>query len=174
MNESLPNRSARILGRDHGLNAVEMNLALKGHGFLDGEPGAYRVTEKGLPFATETFESRGTGGYPQYNPSWETRTWNPKITDELNITDALKQSVRAEASLLRQRQAEARVASSIAGERGGDGGGAARQLDVRRLMIGVAVALGVTASAYGIWRLYDHRRKNRLANSNLPAIDTCD
>ena len=147
----MPNRSARILGQDHGLNAGEMNLALKARNFLVGEPGAYRVTEKGLPFATETFETRGTGGYPQYNPSWETRTWDPSITDQLNITDELKQAVRAEAKLLRQRHAEARAASSIVGEGGGnDGLEVAGHLDIKRLTIGIAIALGVTASAYGV------------------------
>jgi hypothetical protein len=167
MNESLPNRSARILGWDHGLNAVEMNLALKAHGFLEGEPGAYRVTEKGLPFATETFESRGTGGYPQYNPSWETRTWDPSITDELDITDELKQSVRAEATLLRQRQAEARAASSNMGESGGeDGFDVARQLDRKRLMIGVAIAIGITASAYAIWKLRERQQRAKTQSSD--------
>lgn len=171
MNESLPNRSARILGWDHGLNAVEMNLALKAHGFLEGEPGAYRVTEKGLPFATETFETRGTGGYPQYNRSWETRTWDPSIADQLDITDELKQSVRAEASLLRQRQADARNAASAVGDAGADarGAGVTTRVGVKHLAIGTAVVLVIAGSGYCAWKAYGHwqrRAKARHASSS--------
>lgn len=171
MNESLPNRSARILGRDHGLNAIEMNLALKAHGFLEGEPGVYRVTEKGLPFATETFESRGTGGYPQYNRRWQTRTWDPSIADQLDITDELKQSVRAEASLLRQRQADAPNSASAVGDAGADarGPGITTRVGVKHLAIGTAVVLVIAGSAYCALKAYGHwqrRAKARNASSS--------
>ncbi|MFH9745148.1 hypothetical protein ACH4MN_11955 [Streptomyces anulatus] len=53
-----------------------MNDLLKKHGYLDGKPGAYGLTEKGQQYAEEQYHSRGTGGSAQYNPSWETRTWS--------------------------------------------------------------------------------------------------
>jgi hypothetical protein len=53
-----------------------MNGLLKEHGYLDGKPGAYGLTEKGQQYAEEQYHSRGTGGYAQYNRSWETRTWS--------------------------------------------------------------------------------------------------
>lgn len=46
-------KSARYLGRDVGLNAEEVNVWLKEEGYLEGEPGDYRVTEKGRPYATQ-------------------------------------------------------------------------------------------------------------------------
>lgn len=45
-------KSARCLGRDVGLNAEEVNVWLKEEGYLEGEPGDYRVTEKGRPYST--------------------------------------------------------------------------------------------------------------------------
>lgn len=41
--------SARILGRDYGVTAEEMNRILFKQGFLSGEPGDYGLTEKVLP-----------------------------------------------------------------------------------------------------------------------------
>ncbi|GFE12732.1 hypothetical protein Sgleb_07790 [Streptomyces glebosus] len=69
-------KSARVLGWEFGRTAREMNALLKEHGYLYGNPGAYGLTEKGQQYAEEQYHSRGTGGYAQYNPSWETRTWS--------------------------------------------------------------------------------------------------
>ena len=44
------NYSARLLGQRFGLNAQEMNMALKQLGYLDGQPGNYIPTEKGKMF----------------------------------------------------------------------------------------------------------------------------
>ncbi len=76
-------KSARVLGREFGLTAREMNELLKKHGYLDGEPGAYGITEKGQLYAEEQYHSRGTGGSAQYNPSWETRTWSDETAGAL-------------------------------------------------------------------------------------------
>lgn len=72
-------KSARILGKDYGLTAQEMNQLLKDQGFLDGNPGEYFVTEKGAPFAKEIDFHRGSGGYAQYNRYWTERTWDESI-----------------------------------------------------------------------------------------------
>jgi hypothetical protein len=69
-------KSARVLGREFGCTAREMNELLKNHGYLDGEPGAYGLTEKGERYGDEQRHSRGTGGYAHYNRSWETRRWS--------------------------------------------------------------------------------------------------
>lgn len=69
-------KSARLLGFELGRTAREMNELFKQHGYLEGEPGAYGLTDKGAQYAEEQYHSRGTGGYAHYNPSWETRTWN--------------------------------------------------------------------------------------------------
>lgn len=80
-------KSARLLGKDYGLTAEEMNCLLKQQGYLDGEPGEYWPTEKGKQFASEIFERRGTGGYERYNPSWTKRSWDESILDELDLSD---------------------------------------------------------------------------------------
>ena len=45
-------RSATHLGQRHGLTGAEMNILLCQEGYLEGDPGAYRVTDKGAAFAT--------------------------------------------------------------------------------------------------------------------------
>jgi hypothetical protein len=76
-------KSARVLGWEFGRTSREMNALLKQHGYLDGTPGAYGLTEKGQQYAQEQYHSRGTGGYAHYNRSWETRTWNDETTAAL-------------------------------------------------------------------------------------------
>ncbi|WP_433020572.1 hypothetical protein [Kribbella sp. CA-294648] len=60
-----------------------MNQLLKDHGYLYGEPGAYRLTEKGQQYGEEQYHSRGTGGYAHYNRNWETRTWSDETAAAL-------------------------------------------------------------------------------------------
>lgn len=76
-------KSARVLGWEFGRTARDMNALLKQYGYLDGTPGAYRLTEKGQQYAQEQYHSRGTGGYAHYNRSWETRTWNDETAAAL-------------------------------------------------------------------------------------------
>ncbi|MFE6548225.1 hypothetical protein ACFVHS_07450 [Streptomyces sp. NPDC057746] len=76
-------KSARVLGWEFGRTAREMNELLKNHGYLYGNPGAYGLTEKGKQYAEEQYHSRGTGGYAQYNRSWETRTWSAETAAAL-------------------------------------------------------------------------------------------
>jgi len=89
-----------------------MNLILKEDGFLDGSPGAYRVTEKGQHFADERDFHRGTGGYPSYNAHWSERTWVPSIVHDLNITDERIHQAREAARAARQQKAELRAAAA--------------------------------------------------------------
>lgn len=87
-------KSARILGEDLGLNSQEVNQLLKDQGFLEGDPGAYVVTEKGAPFAKETNFHRGPGGYSCYNRDWTQRTWDESIKDVLDTSLASRQAAR--------------------------------------------------------------------------------
>ena len=81
--------SARILGRDYGLTAEEMNRVLVKQGFLQGRPGDYSVTQKALQYAAEKDFHRGTGGYASYNRYWTTRTFDDSIKNVLNISSEL-------------------------------------------------------------------------------------
>ena len=94
------------MGQDFGLTAQEMNFVLKEEGYLQGEPGNYSVTEKGQQFADEQYHHRGTGGYSHYNRSWETRTWDDCITDNLDITVKKKREIQEAIFLAKKRQKE--------------------------------------------------------------------
>lgn len=87
-------KSARILGEDIGLNSQEMNQLLKDQGFLEGNPGAYVVTQKGAQFAKETDFHCGPGGYSRYNHDWTQRTWDESIKDVLDTSSESCQAAR--------------------------------------------------------------------------------
>ena len=72
-------KSARYLGRDVGLNAEEMNVWLKEEGYLKGEPGDYRVTEKGHPYAMQRHWETGSPNHAGYVVA----SWEEEILDEM-------------------------------------------------------------------------------------------
>lgn len=72
-------KSARYLGRDVGLNAEEVNVWLKEEGYLEGEPGDYRVTEKGRPYATQRHWETGSPNHTGYVST----SWKEEILNEI-------------------------------------------------------------------------------------------
>ena len=80
-------QTATALGQKMGRTAREMNKLLKDHGFLEGDPGAYRPTALGKPFAQAHDFDNGYGG--SAHRQWGWLSW----TDGLN--DALKASMEA-------------------------------------------------------------------------------
>jgi hypothetical protein len=146
-------KSARILGYDFGLNAQEMNVLLKQEGFLDGEPGAYSVTERGEPYADEQFNYRGTGGSIQYNPTWTTTTWDDSITSELDVTDDKKQQIRQQVADARRAAREPAVEEEIEPQPEEDSNG--RGFDARPLL----VVGGVIAAGFGIYKAAPHIKR---------------
>lgn len=72
-------KSARCLGRDVGLNAEEVNVWLKEEGYLEGEPGDYRVTEKGRPYATQRHWETGSPNHAGYVST----SWKEEILNEI-------------------------------------------------------------------------------------------
>lgn len=72
-------KSARYLGRDVGLNAEEVNVWLKEEGYLEGEPGDYRVTEKGRPYATQRHWETGSPNHAGYVST----SWKEEILNEI-------------------------------------------------------------------------------------------
>jgi len=79
----LMGKSARLLGMEFGKTAREMNELLKEHGYLEGSPGAYGLTEKGKQFGEEEDHHRGVGGYAHYNRDWITTTWDEPVLDAI-------------------------------------------------------------------------------------------
>lgn len=88
-------KSAGLLGMEFGKTAREMNELLKQHGYLEGSPGAYGLTDKGKQFGQEEDHHRGVGGYAHYNRYWTTRTWDPSVLDAL-ANDIANQSTAHE------------------------------------------------------------------------------
>lgn len=74
-------KSARLLGLEFGRSAREMNALLKNYGYLEGEPGAYGLTEKGQRYGEDRYHANGYGGYAAR--SWETRSWNDETAAAL-------------------------------------------------------------------------------------------
>lgn len=72
-------KSARCLGRDVGLNAEEVNVWLKEEGYLEGEPGDYRVTEKGRPYAAQRHWETGSPNHAGYVST----SWKEEILNEI-------------------------------------------------------------------------------------------
>ena len=156
MSDPTPKQSARIIGLGLGLTAVETNQLLKEEGFLDGGPGMYTVTEKGRPFADEQHHSRGTGGYARFNPQWEQRTWDPSITDAIDLTAERKQQVREAARAVRLQQAAERAAQAVELDRplaDSDDAHGVSQRHLAVLVLGLAIA---SASIYGIYKGAPH------------------
>ncbi len=85
-------KSARQLGDMLGKTAQEVNLLLKEHGYLDGTPGDYYVTEKGKSYAEERFKDNGYGGYAAR--SWSFTMWDEEIAYIIGDPEAHAEKVK--------------------------------------------------------------------------------
>ncbi|MBR4858845.1 MAG: hypothetical protein IKU08_06630 [Clostridia bacterium] len=90
--------SARILGREFGLTAEEMNRVLLKQGYYVKSVIGYEITEKAVDYVVEKGHHSGPGGYSRYNADWVTRTFDESIKDVLQVTPELIKEVRAELS----------------------------------------------------------------------------
>lgn len=164
--------SARILGRDYGLTAEEMNRVLLKLGFLKGEPGNYDLTEKALQYAVEKNYHRGTGGYAYYNRYWTTRTFDDSIKKVLNVTSELISEVRNELAAARAARNAThavataefmakRVAEKVAMEAAEQAALKSERLIVKLKTTGKVVLIigGVAAIGYGIYKLTPKLKK---------------
>ena len=78
--------SARRIGAFLGMTAMEVNRKLKEVGLLEGEPGAYGVTDKGEEYGGEDhYNENGYGGYAHRD--WETRTWLSSVITAISKWD---------------------------------------------------------------------------------------
>jgi len=179
--ETVP-ESATLLGRAHGLTGAEMNYLLKEEGFLYGEPGAYGVTPKGEPYANQKDHHRGTGGYSWYNRYWDTRSWDPRILDDIDLSPGRRREVQEGAAEQRRARAAARAAEqdalkqpSIEPTEGGPAGVDGRAL----LLVAGIIVLGVGAYKLGRtaiprWRAERAGRAERLRRSQSEACRAKD
>ena len=86
-------KSAKYLGKDVGLSPQAMNVWLRREGFIEGEPGNYKVTDKGFPYAHQTHRDAGDG----HNTGYSVVSWPEEILDELGpLTPKLRDSLNDE------------------------------------------------------------------------------
>lgn len=101
-------KSAKYLGKDVGLSPQAMNVWLKREGFIEGEPGNYRVTDKGFPYARQTHWDAGDS----HNAGYPVVSWPEEILDELGpLTPELRDSLNDEVdehNARKRREAEER------------------------------------------------------------------
>lgn len=167
--------SARLLGHRLGLTAMEVNLLLRDGGILDGEPGAYGLTDKGREYAGERYVETGP------RSGYDLTTYDPRIIDDLDTSRNRLQQVRAEASAIRRERAEIRKANAVdlwpTSPANPDNQNTVSSEGVDpRVVVAVIVAAG--AAAYGIWKAAPRvrkmwkDRKNRREGSTGPARPT--
>lgn len=104
--------SATQIGKLFGLNGQEMNMALKNLDYLDGEPGDYILTEKGLIFGRESDFHRGTGGSSWYNRYWTQRSYDESIIEQLR-EEMTPEVIRAAVEQVKEHRA-AQIAARAA------------------------------------------------------------
>ena len=78
-------KSSRILGKEIGFNAQQMNWLLKEQGYLTGVPGDYSLSDKAKPFAIEEAMHEGPGGY--YDHYWNKLTFDDSIMEKLDLSE---------------------------------------------------------------------------------------
>lgn len=76
--------TATQLGQIFERGAASMNVLLKDHGFIEGDPGAWRPTELGRMFAQAHDFDNGYGGFA--HRSWGWISWDPKLVDVLKAS----------------------------------------------------------------------------------------
>jgi hypothetical protein len=149
--------------------AQEVNALLHHAGLIDGEPGAWRLTEKGAPYANVTVHGRGTGGYSFMNPSWGVTAWDESVLGLLDLSDDAKQRARQAVTDRRRAMTAARKAATAAADRAFLEAVDARptqRVQASRRGAGTtktaAALVGLTA-AYGLYRTR-RRRLNQAAS----------
>lgn len=82
MSETL---SAKRLGNLVGMTSREVNLKLHELGYLDGEPGNWRRTAKGMAYSIEKAQENGYGGYAAHGWGWF--EWAKSLAYEIGDPD---------------------------------------------------------------------------------------
>lgn len=168
------------LGSQVGLSPREFNVGLLLAGLYEGEPGAWRLTEKGQRFATGFHHDNGYGGFA--HRSWETIKWLETVTAEMDLSESgiarirqflADRKVTQQAELKAARAAADAVfqASQAAKQAAAAAPGVAGGTRTRVIM-----GLGVTVTAIGIYTAVSlvRRRRNESADAPEPARDRND
>lgn len=104
-----PGLSATDIGSQIGASNIEVNRLLKDQGFLDGKPGAYRLTSKGDEYGIQRDHDNGCSG--TYHVAYTTTHFDPSILDAIDSSPENLAKVRADISVDRQAQRAEREAA---------------------------------------------------------------
>lgn len=85
-------KSAKQLGDMIGKTAQDVNTLLENNGFLEGNPGNYKFTEKGMQYGEEIEKSNGYGGYA--NRNWNFKMWDEEVAYQIGDPDAHAEEVK--------------------------------------------------------------------------------
>jgi hypothetical protein len=131
--------TATELGRELGIGAREVNKLLKFHGFMEGDPGAYRPTALGRTFAVAHDFDNGYGGFAHRQWGW--LSWKD------GLVDALKASVKANPDgVVPTASAPSAVVTKVGQAAPGTGSGVVGKFVNKKGLAAVAVVV-VVASA---------------------------
>ena len=165
--EAVRKMSASILAAGTGLGGEEINWLLHRAGMLDGQPGAWDLTEKAAAYASERLDS-------YYHYSWPVITWDPAVLAELDLSDAGKQWARQavkDGRLARKAAREAAAALPAVANRAAtavEQAAAGRTVDLEALAkVLFAAAAAAAAAAYGLYKV--RRRWKERAGASEPA-----
>ena len=139
--------SAQRIGKLFGLNAQEMNMALKLLGYLDGEPGNYLPTVKCKPFYLQRYYDNGYRGYA--NRTWSTVTYDESVIESLE-QELTKEICQLAKDLVREHRAAentAVIAETIHSAIGKAQKNYGRQLSSKEIKTIVLVALIIFGTA---------------------------
>lgn len=169
--------SASQIGQQIGASAMEVNRLLKDQGFLDGEYGAYGLTDKGKQYGFHRFHDNGYGGAALRN--WDTTHFDPSIVAALDSGPEQLAKVRADitahkealkaAGVVARAEAEAMYQAFLAKK---DAAGIQYGVDPRKVLIvlagGLVVTGAVLAVSKGVQR-YQHKRVEVVERAALAA-----
>lgn len=165
-------RSVTYLGRPFGLSGQEFNVGLWLAGLLNGEPGAWRITEQGKRFATEHYHENGYGGVA--HRSWDTTTWLETVIDEVDLSEAGIARLRQFIAARKLAQKEERKAATAAAEEAFRAFQAAKHSADAAPDVGsatrtrVIAGLGVAVAAYGLYKAVPLVRRRWQQRSGAP------
>lgn len=145
--------TATRLGHELGRSAREVNTLLKAHGFMEGDPGAYRPTKLGQAFAHAHDFDNGYGGFA--HRQWGFLSWDPGILDSLRSSMASNPNGVLAAAVSQPAPAAASAIPAAAAVRS-SGAGA---LAVRHPWVTGLVAAGVTVAVPAVHRAWAKRRR---------------
>lgn len=94
--------SASELGYRLNLTAQEVNVLLKEEGFLEGEPGNYRATDKAEPYVSERDWHNGYGGHAARG--YSIKIWNKSIMRQLDTSKERLDRIRQKTAEQRKRR----------------------------------------------------------------------